>query len=93
MAFEASQEMSRFQIRQKIKNLIEKWNGIPTAKETGRNQEETLETVLSAYEKLANWCREQGPYIGEDEDISTLFVKITIENTKKEMLADGWPKK
>ena len=84
--------MSRFSVRKKLKNfLIKLFNKPSKDEERGEAEKSRLRSGLTEYEKLAEWCREQ-KYESEDEtSLAELFIRVTIKNTKEEMLKAGWP--
>ena len=82
--------MSRFKIRKRLKNsLLKLFKPSPPVKPE-KPEEAKLGKGLSAYEKLANWCREQNCEAGDTTNLSELFIRTTIKKTKEEMLDTGW---
>ena len=83
--------MGKFRIRKRIKNSLMKLFKKPSAEQAVEKEEVKLQTGLSAYEKLANWCREQRCEPGDSTNLSELFIRTTIKKAKEEMLDAGWP--
>ena len=83
--------MGKFRIRKRIKNSLMKLFKKPSAEQAVEKEEVKLQTGLSAYEKLANWCREQRCEPGDSTNLSELFIRTSIKKAKEEMLDAGWP--
>ena len=83
--------VSRFGIRKKLKSFLIKLFKKQSIDERGETEKPRLQSDLSAYEKLANWCREQKYESADTPNLSELFIRITIRNAKDEMLKAGWP--
>ena len=64
----------------------------PSAEPAEETKGLKLQTGLSAYEKLANWCREQKCEPGDSTNLSELFIRTTIKKAKEELVDAGWSK-
>ena len=83
--------MGRFGIRKRLKNSLMKLFKKSSAEQAVEKEEVKLQTGLSAYEKLANWCREQKYEPGDSTNLSELFIRSTIKKAKDELVDAGWP--